>query len=199
MSNTLISTFAQHFRGVQACLGLVFLHTHIPLFIYKTKGTKPKGSPPLPPPKKHISPLPPRSLGPSRILHTRLALQNKTHPVLLRSFLFTWSFVIFGQFCASAMPSPTYALMFAILPIILWQQCAGFMIPLDELPVWWVWCFYANPFRYVMEGLWLSSLGCLPDMASTDGCATIFEPSTNTTITTHEYMHQKFSVRARCA
>ena len=94
------------------------------------------------------------------------------------------------------MPSSESSLGLAIFFIIFWMYTAGFSIPKDQIPVWWGWCYYANPIRYVLEGLWLLTFGCTPHMDHTGDCHTIYDGTQSKFVTTHRYMHDKFGINA---
>ena len=68
-------------------------------------------------------------------------------------FLANWVVMLMGQLFALATPNEESANGLAGLSVILSVILMGFLITESAMPDGWTWAYWANIFRYVIQGL----------------------------------------------
>lgn len=77
---------------------------------------------------------------------------------LLMNCLFSLFAVSLGQALSALLSSKVVAVMISGFLIPTMNIFAGFLAPRPSIPGWLIWVYYANPYRYALEGLVVSAL-----------------------------------------
>jgi ABC-type multidrug transport system permease subunit len=78
---------------------------------------------------------------------------------LLMSLAVYWILPLFGQLFSFISPNLGIASVIGGILLVAFTLTMGFLIPPGEIPVWWVWIYWINPLRYVLQGLAINELG----------------------------------------
>ncbi|KAK4535010.1 hypothetical protein CDCA_CDCA03G1035 [Cyanidium caldarium] len=81
---------------------------------------------------------------------------------LFMNILFSLYSVSLGQLLAALLSSQLVGVMLAGMLIPLQNIFSGFLAPYPEIPHWLWWAYYANPYRWALEGIVVSALTDLP-------------------------------------
>jgi len=75
-----------------------------------------------------------------------------------------------GQFLICMLPNMQVAQVAGTLLVTIWNQFCGFLVPEPSIPRFWIWLYWVNPLRFVLEGLCTVQFHC--DGGITD-CPTV--------------------------
>ena len=70
-----------------------------------------------------------------------------------------WVLPIFGQLNSFLAPNIGIAAVFGGILLILFSLTMGFLIAPANIPVWYIWIYWINPLRYMLQGLVSNELG----------------------------------------
>lgn len=82
---------------------------------------------------------------------------------ILMALAMYWILPAFGQLFAFISPNLGAAIGTASLLMTLFTLTMGFLIPASEIPPWWIWLYWMNPLRYILQGFVSNELGGTPD------------------------------------
>ncbi|KAL2629110.1 hypothetical protein R1flu_013796 [Riccia fluitans] len=86
------------------------------------------------------------------------------------SFLY---FTYYGMVAVGITPNQQIAMIVSTLLYGFFNLFAGFLIPRTRIPVWYRWCYWANPLSYTLYGVMVSQFGDLDEPLTTaDGTLT---------------------------
>jgi hypothetical protein len=106
-------------------------------------------------------------------------------------FFFYWLFqglymctlVFIGQFYAALMPTPASSQIVSGMTSTFLSLFAGFMIPSQSMPTFWLFVYWINPLHYALEGLFTTQFS---------GDHTAISQSTGSSSTAREYVSEVF-------
>jgi len=78
---------------------------------------------------------------------------------LLMAFAVYWTLPLIGQLFSFLSPNLGIAAVMGGLLLISCTLTMGFLIPPASIPPWWIWLYWINPLRYVLQGLAANELG----------------------------------------
>ncbi len=88
----------------------------------------------------------------------------------LAYFAFLSMTTYFGQMLAAWLPSMQVAQVVGSIVSVIWCVLCGFMIPVQNIPQWAMWLYYASPLGYAFTGIMGSQFGCSNDTQLEGGC-----------------------------
>jgi ABC-type multidrug transport system ATPase subunit len=81
---------------------------------------------------------------------------------ILMSCAAYWMIPAFGQLLAFCSPNTGAAIGSGSLVMTVFTLTMGFLIPGDDIPPWYIWLYYINPLRYMLQGFVVSTVGANP-------------------------------------
>jgi len=78
---------------------------------------------------------------------------------LLMTLAVYWVLPLFGQLFSFISPNIGIASVIGGLLLVAFTLTMGFLISPDNIPPWWIWLYWINPLRYVLQGLAVNELG----------------------------------------
>lgn len=70
-----------------------------------------------------------------------------------------WMLPAFGQLFAFVSPNIGAAVGIGSLLLTLFTLTMGFLIPAASIPAWYIWLYWINPLRFVLQGLVVNEIG----------------------------------------
>lgn len=78
---------------------------------------------------------------------------------ILMSIAAYWILPTFGQLFAFVSPNIGAAVALGSLLMTLFTLTMGFLIPASEIPPWFIWIYWINPLRYILQGIVCNEIG----------------------------------------
>lgn len=75
---------------------------------------------------------------------------------MLTCFLY---FTMYGMMLVALTPNPHISAILMTFFLNFWNLFAGFLIPRQQIPIWWRWYYWASPVAWTLYGLMTSQLG----------------------------------------
>lgn len=101
-----------------------------------------------------------------------------------------WSFGYLAQMSAAILPNVVIGSVLQNLLCHLFNLSAGLFIFYTDLPDWWRWFWYINPFSHTVQGLMITHFDC--DIDSGD-CPVIEIPDRGS-LYVHDYVRESFNL-----
>ena len=74
-----------------------------------------------------------------------------------------WVMPTYGQLFAFISPNIGAAVGFASLLMTIFTLTMGFLIPASDIPPWYIWIYWINPLRYILQGFVSNEIGGTPE------------------------------------
>ena len=96
------------------------------------------------------------------IFYFLVGLQTEGEKVfyfILMALATYWLLPTFGQLFAFISPNIGAAVGMASLLLTIFTLTMGFLIPANDIPPWYIWIYWMNPLRYILQGMVVNELG----------------------------------------
>jgi len=78
---------------------------------------------------------------------------------LLMALAAYWLLPTIGQLFAFISPNIGAAVGIGSLILTLFTLTMGFLLPASEIPPWYIWLYWINPLRYILQGMVSNEIG----------------------------------------
>jgi len=96
------------------------------------------------------------------ILYSMIGFEWKVGKVLWFYYYMLMCFIymtMYGMMLVALTPGVQIAAIVMSFFISLWSLFSGFLIPRQQIPIWWRWYYWASPFAWTLYGLVTSQVG----------------------------------------